>query len=258
MTGDAADRNDDELLSQIDELKARMDRLMRGGTSTSNSALLTDAPRPASDPVVKSEPAAGPPPARTTVRDLIGPQDTESVEPLPSPSERGVSFPTEPSAAEKPAVDRPPSSPPPSRPKPAAVDGSLIAVDEAKNEPRPRVESFDDIETALEQELAKDVSVPPVTPRKGPDLASRFGPAEESVESDNVAPEAPVVEEDEDAVAIDDEPVAEDAGDESEEQEEERVEHVETRSPVGAIVAIWVFTAVTSGAIATLHFTGII
>ena len=45
MPGDPASRNDDELLSQIDELKARMDRLMRGGTSTSNSALLTDAAR---------------------------------------------------------------------------------------------------------------------------------------------------------------------------------------------------------------------
>ena len=30
MSGDPANTNDDELLNQIDELKARMDQLMRG------------------------------------------------------------------------------------------------------------------------------------------------------------------------------------------------------------------------------------
>jgi hypothetical protein len=43
--------------------------------------------------------------------------------------------------------------------------------------------------------------------------------------------------------------------------QEEEVDEIEVyagRSHVGAVVAIWVFTAVTSGTIATLHFTGII
>ena len=53
MPEDSARNNDDELLSQIDELKARMDRLMQGGTATSNSALLTDPPGvPTDDPAV--------------------------------------------------------------------------------------------------------------------------------------------------------------------------------------------------------------
>ena len=82
MSGDPTNRNDDELLSQIDELKARMDRLMSGGTSTSNSALLTDEVKPESGaprPGLVDQ-AVDPAPTRTRVRDLIGPAESEVVE----------------------------------------------------------------------------------------------------------------------------------------------------------------------------------
>ena len=72
MPGDAASRDDDELLSQIDELKARMDRLMSGGSSTSKSALLTDEP--------EATPPPPPEPDRTRVRDLMDSVDTELIE----------------------------------------------------------------------------------------------------------------------------------------------------------------------------------
>ncbi len=249
MPSDAAKNDDEDLLSQIDELKARMDRLMQGGTSTSNSALLTDPPKAASPAVVESEPTAAPPPPRTRVRDLIGPKDEEVVGSFP-PAPEIVSFPENADTPEerRPA-DRPPeggpaSPPPPSKPKPASVDGSLISVDDPRSEARPKVESFDDLGSAVEEELARDASVPPASPRKGPDLASRFGPADEPGESD---PE-PADEVDEELEV---------AEYEDEDHEDEPVVVAE-RSRVGAVVAIWAFTAVTSGALATLHFTGII
>ena len=253
MPGDAARGNDDELLSQIDELKARMDRLMRGGTSTSNSALLTDPPKPTASPVVEAQPAPAPPPPRTPVRDLIGSQETETVEEFANEREV-VAFPDEVDTADekrpadRPSEEGPSSPPPPSKPKPSAVGGSVISVDEGRSEPRPHVESFDDIGNAIEQELARDASVPPASSPKGPDLASRFGPVDE--------PEDPaeLVE----AVVPDEADVAGEQEEDGEDYVEEEAEVYTERSRIGAIVAIWVFTAVTSGAIATLHFTGII
>jgi hypothetical protein len=259
MTGDAAKNNDEELLGQIDELKARMDRLMKGGTSTSNSALLADAQRSTSPPVVESRPTPAPPPPRTTVRDLIGPADSEVVEPFSPDDQPAVSFPSEGTEADesRPAgkedEDRPSSPPPPSRPAPPPVDGSLIAVDESRNEPRPKVASFDELGSAIEQELARDVSVPPASERKGPDLASRFGPAEGVVATPPHEEEIPEVEKIDASDEVDDHDEEVDFGD------ERAFEPVGApRRNIGALVAIWVFTAVTSGAIATLHFTGVI
>ena len=259
MSGDDADRKDEDLLNQIDELKARMDRLMAGGTSTSNSALLTDAPRPSS-PVVEAKPPATPPPPRTRVGDLLGAAESDSRD--GADRRKAVQFPDEEAVAEegRPAdrpeerrderrEERPASSPPPG--KPSGVDGSLIAVDDTRDEPRPTVASFDEMGSAVEQELARDTSVPPASARKGPDLASRFGPADEPVE-------APVRPEE-----VPSGPVDEDV----EPQEVEEIEDFEDfeivaeeggRRNVGAVVAIWIFTAVTSGGIAVLHFAGII
>jgi hypothetical protein len=258
MPGDEARGNDDELLSQIDELKARMDRLMKGGTSTSNSALLTDAPKQRTAHKVEPQSTPTPPPPRSKVRDLIGTEEKEILEDLPG-LEDPVPFPEEAAAADesrpadRPAEDRPSSPPPPTKPKPAAVEGSIIAVDDNRNEPRPQVSSFEDLGSAIEEELARDNSVPPAAAKKGPDLASRFGPGDSTGGSEASSGSQPEQEPDDEP----DEP----------EEAPEREEHVEqfeaigvpaARSHVGAIVAIWVFTAVTSGTIATLHFTGII
>lgn len=251
MSGDAANNKDDELLSQIDELKARMDRLMAGGTSTSNSALLTDAPR-ASAPVVEAQPATEPPPPRTRVRDLIGPPGEET-EPVAPPRD-AVPFPDEAQAAgerrpaDRPTEDRPSSPPPPN--KPASVDGSLIAVDESRNEPRPRVQSFDELGSAVEQEIAKDQSVPPASSRKGPDLASRFGSVDDEVDAAKKVAPPPEPEDVE---------VIEDADEVDEVEAVDGVsQRTHGRSGVGAVVAIWLFTGVTSGTIAVLHFAGIL
>ncbi len=255
MPGDAARSDDDDLLSQIDELKARMDRLMQGGTSTSNSALLTDPPKATPPSVVESQPTPTPPPPRTRVRDLIGPKEEDEAGSFP-PQREIVSFPNDADSAEerrpvdRPAEERPASPPPPSKPKQPSVEGSLISVDEGREQGRPKVESFDDLGSAVEEELARDASVPPASARRGPDLASRFGPVDEPEDA------ATVVEEEVDEVEDhEDEEVYEDY-DEVDEYEDEPV--YEERSHVGAVVAIWAFTAVTSGAIATLHFAGII
>ena len=247
MSGDAEDRKDDDLLSQIDELKARMDRLMSGGTSTSNSALLTDAPR-ASAPVVEAKPAPAPPPPRKRVGDLLG--NTGSDSPEGSAERDAVVFPDEAApAAEKRTSerpdDRPGSNPPPS--KPPSVGGSLIAVDENRDEPRPKVESFDELGSAVEQELARDTSVPPASARKGPDLASRFGPVDEPVEAPKQVEDTPPV-------------VAEEADTEDyEETDEVEVAHeTKGRRGIGTVVASWVVTAAASGGLALLHFTGVI
>ncbi len=253
MPGDAASNNDDDLVSQIDELKARMDRLMKGGTSTSNSALLTDAPK--APPAPEAEPAPAPPPQRSRVRDLIGPDDPDLRDAVAVPRD-AVVFPDEKVADERPtdrpSEDRPPNPPqPPPRPSSnPSVSGSLISVDEAKSEKRPKVESFDDLGSAIEEELARDASVPPS--RKGPDLASRFGSPDDEPAVDQQPDSEPQPEPEPEAV------VATDPEAEVEELEDEYFEPVEERSKVGAIVAIWAFTAVTSGTIATLHFTGVI
>ncbi len=255
MPGDVAPGNDDELLSQIDELKARMDRLMKGGTSTSNSALLTDAPKQSAPHTVDPQPPSTPPPPRSKVRDLIGSEEKEVLEGFPVHHDP-VAFPDEDvpfdegRPADRPAEDRPSSPPPPGKPKAAAVEGSLIAVDDVRSEPRPRVSSFDDLGNAIEEELARDSSVPPVSAKQGPDLASRFGPVDE-----------PAIAETASVPDVDPEP--KELSDELEEPEfvDDEVEEVFTpapRSHAGALVAIWVFTAVTSGTIATLHFTGVI
>ncbi|MDJ0954845.1 MAG: hypothetical protein QNJ81_14300 [Acidimicrobiia bacterium] len=263
MPSDAARSDDDDLLSQIDELKARMDRLMQGGTSTSNSALLTDPPKATPPSVVESEPTPAPPPPRTRVRDLIGPKDEDEGGSFP-PQREIVSFPDEVDSAverrpaDRPAEERPSSPPPPSKPKQAAVDGSLISVDGAREEARPKVESFDELGSAIEEELARDASVPPASSRKGPDLASRFGPVESEVEAE--LPEADDAEDTEDDDHVEHEEYDDhdeyEEFDEYDEYEDEPV--YDERSKIGAVVAIWAFTAITSGAIATLHFTGVI
>jgi len=248
MSGDAADRKDDDLLSQIDELKARMDRLMSGGTSTSNSALLTDAPR-ASAPVVEAKPTPTPPPPRKRVGDLLGDSGSDSLDELAKRD--AVVFPDESSsAAEKRTPDRPDdrptSNPPPN--KPPSADGSLITVDESRDDPRPKVESFDDLGSAVEQELARDSSVPPVFTRKGPDLASRFGPSDEPAEQSQDA------EDQEDAA-----PAAVVEPEDIEEIEYREVESApKGNRRIGTVVVIWVFTAAASCGIAVLHFTGVI
>ncbi len=247
MSGDADDRKDDDLLSQIDELKARMDRLMSGGTSTSNSALLTDAPR-ASARVVEAQPASQPPPPRTRVGDLLGNSGADSAD--GGPKREAVAFPedsgsgTQRRPADRPD-DRPPSTPPPS--KPSSSDGSLIAVDDNRDEPRPKVESFDDLGSAVEQELARDTSVPPAAARKGPDLASRFGPVDEPVERPKPVEEAST------AAVEDTEPEDVEVIDELDDEFEPA-----GRRRIGTVVAIWVVTAVASGGLAVLHFAGVI
>ena len=239
MAGDSDNRNEDELLDQIDDLKARMDRLMSGGTSTSNSALLTEKPEPKAEPA-RSEPQ---PPPHSRVRDLIGPQDSEVIEGLGGEKEV-VSFPDS-----GPTPERPDAKPPASRPepqdRPEPRGGSVISVEEDSREVRPRVSSFDDIGSAVQEELARDSDVPAAESKKGPDLASRFGSADDE----------PV-----DSPEPDDEPEPEAVVDEVEEEEEgdEYFEATDPRSNMGKVAAIWAFTAITSGAIAALHFTGII
>ncbi len=180
MPGDPSGRNEEELLSQLDDLRARMDRLMKGGTSTSNSALLTDAPKEAVQ-TVKSQPAPELPPERTRVRDLIGSVDEEVVEAY-SGSADAVAFPAEPAPEQETSGSRPLEDRPAGKPRSATVDGSLISVNGTmRREPRRQVRSFDDIGSALEEELARDASVPPAESKKGPDLASRFGTADEAV-----------------------------------------------------------------------------
>ncbi len=259
MPGDPASGNDDELISQIDELKARMDRLMQGGSSTSNSALLTDEQRPKTpEPpkTVQPAPVDPPvPPGRSRVGDLIKSEDSEIVEVYSGP-EAVVPFPAD-QIPDHRAVSKPtpvaPKPHAPANPKPA-VDGSLISVDGGLPQSRPQATTFDDLGDVMQQELAKDASVPP---KKGPDLASRFGSSEEPrvVEA---APK-PVPEK------VAEEPVAEE-----EDLVEEELEYIEEleedvyddpepsrRSPTGLVAAIWVVTTLTSGAIATLHFTGV-
>jgi hypothetical protein len=240
MPGDPTSGNDEELLSQIDELKARMDRLMRGGTSTSNSALLTDAVPP--EKVGSAAPPASQ--ERTRVRDLIGPADTETVEVYPG-SREDVGFSDdeapEPRAAQPPAASvRPPSKP---------VGGSVVDGAGDRRGPRASVASFDQLGSAVEEELARDVSVPAPEQRKGPDLASRFGPADEATTS----------WEGEESVAADDPAVQPaDPEDEAADSADEVDYPAPVRSGIGLLTAIWVLTALLSGAIAALHFTGVI
>jgi hypothetical protein len=254
MPGDPSGRNDEELLSQLDDLRARMDRLMKGGTSTSNSALLTDPPKDAAQ-TVKPQPSPEPPPERTRVRDLIGPTDHEVVEAY-SGGEDAVAFPDERPDDKDSQGSRPQEERPVNKPRSATVDGSLISVNGTlRREPRRQVKSFDDIGSALEEELARDASVPPVESRKGPDLASRFGTADEpvptvgEVEQENVEAELPE-EPDEDLVEVEVEVEDED--------EEGLVLPALARSRRGALVAIWGFTGVTGGTIAILHFAGVL
>ncbi|MDJ0925253.1 MAG: hypothetical protein QNJ77_11880 [Acidimicrobiia bacterium] len=267
MPGDPPSRNEDELLSQIDELKARMDRLMKGGTSTSNSALLTDKPvaKPPTAPPASQPPAAPPPaPNRTRVRDLLGPEETEVIETYPGRKE-AVPFP-EGDTADTAAVEQPPAEEsaaavepqpevePPVAESPAPTDAPVIHVEEDTKEPRPQVASFDDLGSAIQKELAKDGSVPPAEDKKGPDLASRFGPVEETVAADTDTeeaddePEVPEVEDAEEVVEEEPEFVPVDRGD----------RYRPRRSARGKVAAIWAVTAIASGAIATLHFIGVI
>jgi hypothetical protein len=251
MPDDASGSNEEELASQIDELRARMDRLMTGGTSTSNSALVTDSPKQTSQTVI-ARPASAPPPERSRVRDLIGPSDRELLEGY-ADAEEVVAFPdddgTEKASPEsRPAEDRPSPPAPNDRPRAVAVDGSLISVGKGRDDaPRPRVTSFDDLGSAVAEELARDSSVPPVEPKKGPGLASRFGRADEPVASVAEPMREPAADED----AAEPEVAAILAVDESEASPA-------APSRRSALVAIWGFAAVTSGTIAVLHMTGLI
>lgn len=252
MSSDPDSKNEEELLSQIDELKARMDRLMSGGTSTSNSALLTDKP----EAKAPAEPPVAPPPGpnRTTVRDLIDNEDTEIIESYPGPKQV-VPFPN--GATEEEAV--PPTPPEPEQGETARpVGGSVIPMEDDSKEVRPRVSSFDDLGDAIQQELARDTSVPPPEIKKGPDLASRFGPPEEP--ASDVDEELPVEEDLVVEEELDEEPEAElEAEVEAEvEAVEEPEEYYERRGNMGKVAAVWAITAIASGAIAALHFAGII
>ncbi len=245
MSTDPDSRNDEDLLSQIDELRARMDRLMSGGTSTSNSALLTGKPEAKA---AAEAPVAPPPgPDRTRIRDLIDNEDIEVIESYPGPKET-VPFPeNEVTTEELPAA--PPGPEPPDRTRPAG--GSVIPMEDGWKQVRPRVSTFTDLGSAIQQELAKDASVPPFETKKGPDLASRFGPAYES------APPADGEEPSVEAVLL----VEEELVDEPEagvEAIEEPVEFVDSRGNLGKVAAIWVITAVAAGAITALHFVGVI
>lgn len=256
MPGDAG-RDDEELMSQIDELRARMDRLMKGGTSTSNSALLTDSPKQTQ--TVVPQPTSEPAPERTRVRDLLGPADKEVLETYQT-DEDVVAFPEEDITEPTPVADRPsddrPVSPRPGNPRQATVDGSLISVGDGKAQPRPRVSSFEDLGSAVEQELARDESVPPATVKKGPGLASRFGSADEPAEGETPksAVPQPIEElEDEPEILVESE-FDDDFDDDIDDQDFDTVE----RSRRGALVAIWSFTGLVSATIAMLHFTGVI
>jgi hypothetical protein len=251
MPGDPTSRKDEELLSQIDELKARMDRLMRGGSSTSNSALLTDAVRPQQHEPAGDGPPNTKPVNRTRVRDLIGPDEREVVEVHPGP-EAVVPFPEDEERVPEAEADEA-ESPEGEGSEPIEAAGSVISVKDAVKEPRSAVTTFDQLSDAVQQELARDITVPPpeIT-KKGAGLASRFGPAENDgatpdEDEEQVAEiegETEIIEDYEDAYVEDvtgvedDEPVA-----------------VE-RSNVGLVAAIWVFVALVSSAIVTLHFTG--
>ncbi|MCP4968084.1 MAG: hypothetical protein GY926_22970 [bacterium] len=256
MSGDPASANDDELLNQIDELKARMDRLMRGGSSTSNSALLTEEEKLKAAGNRSPEPGPeSPPTARTRVRDLIETEDTEVVEGYPGPKEV-VPFPADanPLPPEpKKSVAPPAASPPKPDLHPPAKDGSLISLDGSAPEGRPQAASFDELGNVIQQELARDDSVPPVGSKKGPDLASRFGSRDESTKAIPV-PEKELVE----SEVIEELPTEEEV-EVFEDVAEEEIDVAEPagRSPIAKVVAIWAFTAIASGAIATLHFTGI-
>lgn len=249
MSGDSASKNEEELVSQIDELKARMDRLMSGGSSTSNSALLTEKPEatPAPPPPVAPPPA----PERTRVRDLVETGDTEVIEVYPGPKEV-VPFPSKDGSAaaeaETPVDDEPVA-------RSEHTPGSVISVEEEEKEERPQVASFDDLGSAIQHELARDESIPPAEAKKGPDLASRFGPVdgpsapaaegEEPAEDDET--ESPEVAEEPEATIDDEEP-----------EVEVRPLARDNRSAFGKVAAIWALTAVASGAIAALHFMGVI
>jgi len=255
MSGDSTGKNDDELLSQIDELKARMDRLMRGGSSTSNSALLTDSARSKSEEKSEEPPQPEPEaPTRTRVRDLISVEDTELVEVYPRPKEV-VPFPVGENSSPKdqrPQPSAPPAAPvqePPTKPRSAAVGGSVISLDDGSPGSRPQVASFDDIGSAVQQEIAKDGSVPPIEAKKGLDLASRFGSVDES-NAVNPPPQ-PIpqkeLDEPEEQVAEEDELAAADVSPVS-----------SGRNQIGLVATIWASTAVVSGLIAVLHFAGAI
>lgn len=262
------DRSDDELLSQIDELKARMDRLMSGGTSTSNSAVLTDQGRAQAAEARRPTPPA-PPPARTTVKDLVPPEDREVLEaypkpsrPVPFPDARGedreadriVAAPQEPPRAESPSRPEPDQAPPA-----PARGGSVVEVEEQAATGRPQAATFDDLGNVIKEELARDETVPPEEPKRGPGLASRFGGEDEYAPPEEVGPPVPDDLQDDDVPAI--EPTDEDEAELAEPEDEPtgpRVSHRRERSRTGTIAAIWVGNAVASGAIATLHFTGVI
>lgn len=268
------DRGDDELLSQIDELKARMDRLMRGGTSTSNSAVLTDQVR--ANQAETRRPAPPPsPPVRTTVRDLAPPEDREVLETYPE-SGSPVAFPDDHTA--KPEPDRTaPATPdaaqaapshhePDDAPPPRSHVGSVVEVEEQPVPVRPKVVTFDDLGNVIKEELARDDTVPPEEPKRGPGLASRFGGEEEYPPHDPAGPPVPDDLDDGDtpAATIADEDVdsADGSANELDELDDESPARLVAphrgRSRVGTIAAIWIGTAVASGAIATLHFTGLI
>lgn len=261
MSGDPASRNDDELLDQIDELKARMDRLMRGGTSTSNSALLTEEEKlkAAGGRGPEKAPEPSQPAARTRVRDLIETEDTEVVEGyvgrkevVPFPADANP-LPPEPKKSVAPPAASPPK--PELKPPVRSKDGSLISLDSSAPEGRPQAASFDELGNAIQQELAKDDSVPPVGSKKGPDLASRFGSRDESTKPATVAvPEKEFIEpEVAEELPLDEEvEVFEDVVEEDEFDAEEPAH----RRSIAKVAAIWVATALASGTIATLHFTG--
>ena len=77
-------------------------------------------------------------------------------------------------------------------------------MDEHKEE-RQKVAKFNDIGSAIQHELARDSSIPPAEAKRGPDLASRFGPVDEPSAS------APDVDE----TVNEDEPEPADAPDEA-------------------------------------------
>jgi hypothetical protein len=82
-------------------------------------------------------------------------------------------------------------------------------------------------------------------------LASRFGSADEPVPVRAEPAADPVTEEELDSEEIQPELAAQEA-------EEGLVAADASRSPRGALIAIWGFTAVTSGTIAFLHLAGAI
>lgn len=250
MPSDAASSDENELLNQIDELKARMDRLMSGGSSTSNSALLTEKPE-AKPPT----PPTPPEPDRTRVRDLVETDDTEVIEVYPGPKEV-VPFPKKDKGSAGGSETVPAAESDPVAPNPSS--GSVISVEEEQREERPQVATFDDLGSAIQHELARDVSIPPAEARKGPDLASRFGPADAPAAEEKAvlaAEEQDLAEPDEEVEPIVEAEVADDEDDvDYDDYEDESGD----RSAFGKVAAVWALTAVASGAIAVLHFVGII